>query len=89
MTQARRYRTGVRVWRLGVPAHVIRGTADRVASARWCAHLARSPRVEVVSVPRAAHMVALTHPAVVAETIEHVRGSAMAGLLRLPAGASG
>lgn len=73
MTRVRRYRTDVGLSRLSVPTHVIRGDRDRIASARWCAELADSPLAELVSVPRAAHMVPMTHPDVVVDSIERVR----------------
>jgi pimeloyl-ACP methyl ester carboxylesterase len=73
MTQIRRYRTDVALSRLSVPTHIIRGQRDRIASAQWCAELTRSPLVELVSVPRAAHMVPLTHPRVVVDSIERIR----------------
>ena len=75
MTRIRRYRTDVALSRLSVPTHVIRGQRDRIASARWCAELTRSPLAELVSVPRAAHMVPLTHPGVVVDSIERIRAS--------------
>jgi pimeloyl-ACP methyl ester carboxylesterase len=73
MTRIRRYRTDVALARLSVPTHVIRGQRDRIASAQWCAELTRSPLVDLVSVPRAAHMVPLTHPRVVVDSIERIR----------------
>ena len=75
ITRIRRYRTGVRLSRLAVPTHVIRGNRDRIASARWCAELADSALAELVSVPRAAHMVPLTHPNVVVDSIERLRAT--------------
>lgn len=75
MTRIRRYRTDVGLSRLAVPTHVIRGQRDRIASARWCAELAVSPLAELVSVPRAAHMVPLTHPNVVVDSIERLRAT--------------
>ncbi len=79
MTRIRRYRTDIGLARLAVPTHVIRGQRDRIASARWCAELADSPLAEVVSVPRAAHMVPLTHPNVVVDSIERLRSRATVG----------
>ncbi len=73
MTRIRRYRPDVALARLPVPTHVIRGQRDRIASAQWCAELTRSPLVDLVSVPRAAHMVPLTHPRVVVDSIERIR----------------
>jgi pimeloyl-ACP methyl ester carboxylesterase len=69
MTQVRRYRTDVALSRVSVPTRVIRGDRDHVAPATWCAELTRSPVAELVSVPRAGHMVPLTHPSVVADSI--------------------
>lgn len=78
MTRIRHYRTDVGLARLAVPTHVIRGERDRIASARWCADIAKSSLAEVVSVPRAAHMVPLTHPNVVVDSIERLRRRASA-----------
>lgn len=69
MTQVRRYRTDVALSRVSVPTRVIRGDRDRVAPEGWCAELTRSPVAELISVPRAGHMVPLTHPEVVADSI--------------------
>ena len=73
MTRTRRYRTAVGLSRQTVPTHVIRGQRDRIASERWCAELADSSLAELVSVPRAAHMVPLTHPNVIVDSIERLR----------------
>lgn len=75
MTRVRRYRTEVGLSRLVVPTHVIRGQRDRIASARWCAELADAAVVELVSVPRAAHMVPLTHPNVVVDSVDRLRAA--------------
>jgi pimeloyl-ACP methyl ester carboxylesterase len=72
MTRIRRYRTDVALSHLRVPTSVIRGQHDHIASERWCAQLTRNPRAELVSVPRAAHMVPLTHPHAVVEAIERL-----------------
>ena len=73
MNQTRRYRTDTGLATLSVPTLVIRGQQDRIASAQWCARLASSSLTEVISVPRAAHMVPLTHPHVVAASAERLR----------------
>jgi pimeloyl-ACP methyl ester carboxylesterase len=73
MNQARRYRTHSGLSGLSVPTHVIRGQRDRIASAPWCARLASSSLTELISVPRAAHMVPLTHPHVVAASADRLR----------------
>ena len=73
MNQTRRYRTHAGLSRLSVPTHIIRGHHDRIASAPWCAQLASSRLTELISVPRAAHMVPLTHPHVVAASAERLR----------------
>jgi pimeloyl-ACP methyl ester carboxylesterase len=75
MAQVRRYRTEVGLSRLAVPTQVIRGDRDRIAPARWCAELAASSLAELVTVPRAAHMVPLTHPNVVVDSIARLRAS--------------
>lgn len=73
MNQTRRYRTHAGLATLSVPTHVIRGRHDRIASAQWCDRLASSSHTELISVPRAAHMVPLTHPHVVAASAERLR----------------
>jgi pimeloyl-ACP methyl ester carboxylesterase len=73
MNQTRRYRTHAGLSTLSVPTHIIRGRHDRIASAQWCARLASSSHTELISVPRAAHMVPLTHPHVVAASAERLR----------------
>lgn len=73
MDQTRRYRIHAGLSTLSVPTHVIRGRHDRIASAQWCDRLASSSHTELISVPRAAHMVPLTHPHVVAASAERLR----------------
>jgi pimeloyl-ACP methyl ester carboxylesterase len=69
----RRYRTDIGLSRVSIPVHIIRGQHDRIASAQWCARLAGSGVTERVCVPRAAHMVPLTHPHVIAASAESLR----------------
>ncbi|WP_367180058.1 alpha/beta fold hydrolase [uncultured Phycicoccus sp.] len=76
MNQVRRYRTDVGLSAVTAPTHVIRGSRDRIASEDWCALLARRPPVDLVTVPDAAHMVPLTHPLVVVESVERLRDGA-------------
>ncbi len=73
MTRIRRYRTDVGLSKLSVPSVIIRGQRDQIASKQWSTQLARSPLVQLVSVPRAAHMLPLTHPGVVADSIERLQ----------------
>lgn len=51
MSSTRRYRTDVALSAVTVPTVVVRGQHDRVAPARWCAALSRTPGVELVTVP--------------------------------------
>jgi pimeloyl-ACP methyl ester carboxylesterase len=76
MTQIRRYRTHTGLSRLPIPTHIIRGQHDRIASAQWCAQLASRSLTERVCVPRAAHMLPLTHPHVIAASAERLRHGA-------------
>lgn len=73
MTRVRRYRTDVGVSSLSVPTVVLRGQRDRIASAQWCADVADTAGAELVTVPRAAHMLPLTHPHVIAEAVDRLR----------------
>lgn len=73
MNHTRRYRTDVALSTLPVPTVVIRGGHDSIAPAPWCDRLALAPLTEVVSVPEAAHMVPLTHPKVIAASVERLR----------------
>lgn len=73
MNHIRRYRTDAGLSTLSVPTLVIRGRNDRIAPARWCDQLALTARTAVISVPRAAHMVPLTHPHVIAKAAERLR----------------
>ncbi|MFL6166730.1 MAG: alpha/beta fold hydrolase [Ornithinibacter sp.] len=89
MTQVRRYRTTVAMAQVSVPTRVIRGSRDRVAPEGWCVQLTTSPLAELVSVPRAGHMVPLTHPKVVADSVEVVlRRGVDPPLARVPAQAT-
>lgn len=76
MNQLRRYRTDLALGRMPVPTRVIRGAGDRIASQRWCEQLAGPSAPEVLCVPGAGHMVPLTHPHVVADCVEALRGTA-------------
>lgn len=77
MNQTRRYRTDAALSTVSVPTIVIRGRHDRIAPARWCDQLAVTARTAVISVPKAAHMVPLTHPDVIAEAVERLRSHAL------------
>lgn len=87
IAQIRRYRTHIGLSRLSMPTHIIRGQHDRIASAEWCARLAGRGLTERVSVPAAAHMVPLTHPHVIAASVEHLRhGNARRNTATTPSG---
>lgn len=73
MHHTRRYRTDAGLATLSVPTVIITGRRDLIAPAPWCHLLARAVGTTVVSVPRAAHMVPLTHPLVIAEAAERLR----------------
>jgi pimeloyl-ACP methyl ester carboxylesterase len=73
MTRMRLYRTDVALASRPVPTIVIRGERDRIAPSQWCADVADVVGAELVTVPRAAHMLPLTHPHVVADSVERLR----------------
>lgn len=73
MNHMRRYRTDAGLATLSLPTLIIRGQHDRIAPAPWCDRLAVTAHTVVTSVPRAAHMVPLTHPHVIAEAADRLR----------------
>ncbi len=77
MDQMRRYRTDVGLTPPSPPTRIIRGAYDRIASERWCAHLARSSDASVTTVPGAGHMVPLTHPQAVVHAVHDLAGPRM------------
>ena len=69
MDQMRRYRTDVGLAPPSPQTRIIRGAYDRIASERWCAHLAEASAASVTVVAGAGHMVPLTHPQAVVDAV--------------------
>jgi pimeloyl-ACP methyl ester carboxylesterase len=69
MDQMRRYRTDLGLAQASPPTRIIHGAYDRIASERWCAHLAEASTASVTAVPGASHMVPLTHPQAVVDAV--------------------
>lgn len=79
MDRVRRHRLDAALAAASVPVTVVRGQHDRIADARWARALAARALVSgadgrVTTVPRAGHMVPLTHPRAVAAAVEELRG---------------
>lgn len=72
MDAMRRYRTDHGLARCQVPAVVVRGEHDRIATLAWTRHLAQVGGAELASIPGGAHMVPLTHPEAVADAVRRV-----------------
>ena len=74
MNVMRRFRVDQALTRTGVPVTILRGVHDRLASDDWCRHLAGSAGgpATVVTIPAAAHMLPITHPAAVAWAVNEV-----------------
>jgi pimeloyl-ACP methyl ester carboxylesterase len=79
LNHTRRYRTDTGLSALSVPTLIIAGRRDRIAPAPWCDQLARTVGTTVLSVPRAAHMVPLTDPQVIAHAVERLHSQVALG----------
>ena len=75
MNRSRTYRTDLALAGVRARTRIVRGDHDRIAGARWCAELARVSGGSVVTAPRSAHMVPITHPMLVAAAVEACRRS--------------
>ena len=75
MNTMRTFRPDHAIARTRVPVTVVRGARDRIAPDDWCHRLADSAGGpgSVVTVPGAAHMVPITHPADVAAAIHELQ----------------
>ncbi|PKW26567.1 alpha/beta fold hydrolase [Phycicoccus duodecadis] len=72
MNRIRFYRTEVGLAAASVPTLVVRGENDRIAPGPWCERLAAAAGTPLTTVPGAAHMVPLTHPAAVVAAVRRL-----------------
>jgi pimeloyl-ACP methyl ester carboxylesterase len=75
MDAVRHFRTDLTLLPLQLPVEIVRGANDRIASQAWSSRLGQASEGRLTTVPGAAHMVPLTHPAAVVAAIQRVRAT--------------
>ena len=73
MDSVRRFRTDLALSGLVLPAEIVRGDKDRIASREWSSILRRASNGRLTTIHGAAHMVPLTHPSAVVAAVDRVR----------------